>query len=192
MNFLKIFGPKKQKKQPYKYEGILHLWEDDYLMVEILSSENLDFIKIERISTFGQGHLNSSGNGFTDITPIGTRYINTIDKLISINSIEEIMLQNSLLKIRQFVMQDIGLLDGNKAPIGYGTNRYAIMCEAQNGLLKNIWITGRPDSEDEKQKLAQVLFLINRVFDSIAVNWFQSKYYHLDNKNEIENFINSL
>jgi len=68
----------------YPYENILHLWEDDYLMLELLPFENLEFVKAEtnRINNFAQDHFDNSG--FTDITPIGDKPTKTIDRLIKI------------------------------------------------------------------------------------------------------------
>jgi hypothetical protein len=56
MNFRKLFGLEKKVADTdvYPYDGMLHLCEDDYLMLELLPKENLDFIKSEtaRINDF--------------------------------------------------------------------------------------------------------------------------------------------
>ena len=70
------------KNKPYAYKDVLHLWEDDYLMIELLPYDNLQFIKSEtnRINGFAQEHFD--GTGFTDITPVAEKPVKTIDKLI--------------------------------------------------------------------------------------------------------------
>ena len=93
MNILKLLGLQKKttSDKPYPYKDILHLWEDDYLMLELLSHDNFEFVKAEtkRINDFGQEHFD--GSGFTNIIPISEKPIKTIEKLIDIHEIENIM-----------------------------------------------------------------------------------------------------
>lgn len=86
-------------------------------------------------------------------------------------------------------MQGAGLLQGDKAPLGFGTNKFAVMCDKQNDLLKNIWVTGHTDSVDEKQQLVDALFLFGQAFSFIAVNWYRGEYYNLVKRSDIEEFV---
>jgi hypothetical protein len=86
-------------------------------------------------------------------------------------------------------MQGVGLLQGHKAPLGFGTNRFAIMCDKQNDLLKNIWVTGKTDTEEEKQRLVHALLSFGQAFNFIAVNWFQCQYYNLIERQSVEEFV---
>jgi len=199
MNLLKLLGFKKKtvedkpssviKDAPYGYKDILHLWEDDYLMLELLPNDNLDFVKVEtqRINNFAQEHFD--GNGFTDITPISEKPVKTIEKLIDLQEVESILTKAGLEKIGQFHMQDVGLLQGDKAPLGFGSNRFAIMCDKENNFLKNIWVTGHTDTEDEKHKLGHALLSIGHTYNFIAVNWYQGQYYNLSEKESVEDFV---
>jgi hypothetical protein len=191
MNFLKFLGFQKKadKDKPYPYKDILHLWEDDYLMLELLPHDNLDFViaETQRINNFGQEHFD--GNGFTDITPISEKPVKTIEKLIDIAEVESLFIGAGLEKIGQFHMQGVGLIQGDKAPLGFGTNKFAIMCNKQNIFLKNIWVTGHTDTEEEKQKLIQALLLIGHSFNFIAINWYQGRYYNLIEKESVEEFV---
>jgi hypothetical protein len=190
MNILKISGFQKNKAdKPYPYKNILHLWEDDYLMLELLPAENLAFVQAEtqRINNFAREHFD--GSGFTDITPIAEKPVPTIEKLIDIAEIESMLNNTGLEKIKQFHMQGVGLLEGAKAPLGFGTNKFAIMCERQNDLLKDIWITGHTDTEADQQKLVAAILLIGRHFNFIAVNWYQGQYYNLMEKEMVEEFV---
>ncbi len=49
MILLEILGLQKNatRGKQYSHENILHLWEDDYLMLELLCIENLKFLKAE-------------------------------------------------------------------------------------------------------------------------------------------------
>ena len=191
MNLLKLLGlqKKKREKEPYPYQDILHLWEDDYLMLELLPIENIEFVKAEtnRINDFSQEHF--EGTGFTDITPIGEKPIKTIEKLIKIEEVENIITKAGLDKISQFHMQGVGLLQDDRAPLGFGTTKFALMCDKQKDLLKNIWLTGHKDTQEEKEKLVDTLLLFGQSFNFIAVNWYSGEYYNLVERYNVEDFV---
>ncbi len=190
MNLLRLFGffKKTLDNNPHPQKDILHLWEDDYLMLELLPYENLDFVKLEtrRINDFGHEHFD--GAGFTDVTPIGNKPTKTIEKLIDIADVENIMTNAGLEKVSQFHMQGVGILEGDKAPLGFGTSKFAVMCDRRNNILENIWMTGKADSEG-KQKLISALLSFGQAFNFIAVNWYQGDYYNLVEKDSVEEFV---
>lgn len=191
MDILKLLGFRKSntKIKPYPYANVLHLWEDDYLMLELIPNENLEFVKSEtkRINAFGEEHFD--GAGFTDITPISEKTIKTIEKLIDTAEIESILLDEGLERINQFHMQGVGLIEGNKSTLGFGTNKFAIMCEEQNGLLKNIWVTGRTTTEAEKEQLLKSLLSFGHRYNFIVVDWFKGEYYNLVERDSVEEFV---
>ncbi len=190
MNFRNLFGLDKRVADSvaYDYDGILHLWEDDYLMLELLPKENLEFIKSEtvRINDFGQGHFN--GHGFTEITPIGEKPFKTVEKLIDISDVVEIISNVGLYKVVKFHIQGVGLLQGENVPLGFGTNTFAIMCERRNNLLTDIWITGRTVTKEEKDKLIDTLFQLGQAFNFIAVNWYSGEYFKMVERSSVEQF----
>lgn len=189
MNLKKLFGLQQKEKKKYEYANILHIWEDDYLMIEILPMENLNFIKNEtkRIKEFGMSHFD--GKGYTDIAVIGEKSVKTIEKKIKISQIDQIFNKTDLQKIDKIVMQGVGLLEGNKAPIGYGSNKFAVILEGKTELLENIWITGRTETEAQRHSLKQGLKEFGIQFEFIGINWFKSEFYDLNNEKQIENFI---
>jgi hypothetical protein len=186
MNLRKILG---FQPKPYPYAHILHMWEDDNLMIELLPKENLEFIKSEtkRIDEFGKNHFD--GNGFTNITPIGGKPIKTIDKKIPIAEVTPIFYASGLPRIQAVIMQGVGLLKGDKAPVGFGTNRFAVIMEDKLGFLENIWITGHADNEENKLKLKNGIREFGKQFNFLGINWFKSEFYDLSDEKEIEKFI---
>lgn len=84
MNLRKLFGIKPKQKKPYEFADVLHMWEDDHLMIELLPKDNLEFIKNEskRIDEFGKEHFD--GYGFTDITEIGEIPIKPLTKRLTL------------------------------------------------------------------------------------------------------------
>ena len=189
MNLRKLFGLQPKEKKPYEYEDFLHMWEDDYLMIELLPKENLEFIinETQRIEKFAQEHFD--GKGFTDITEIGEKPIKTIEKQIPTSLVVQIFNKADLHRIEKVVMQGVGLLEGEKAPLAYGSNKFAIIIEGNTGVLENIWITGSTQTDEEKQKLKQGLKEFGKQFEFIGVDWYKSEYYDLYNEKQIDEFI---
>lgn len=177
------------QKEPYPYKDVLHLWEDDYLMLELLPYENLEFVKAEtsRINAFAKENFDRIG--FTDITPVREKPIKTIEKLIDIADVESIMIIAGLERISQFHIQGVGLLQGNNAPLGYGTNKFAVMCDKQKDLLQNIYVTGRTETEEEKKKLVDALLQFGQTFNFIAVNWYRGEHYSLNEMSAVSDFV---
>jgi len=189
MNLRKLFGIKPREKKPYEFAEVLHMWEDDHLMIELLPKDNLEFLKKEsnRIDEFGKEHFD--GNGFTDITEIGEIPIKTIDKKIDFNSVAEIFEKSGMKRIKEVVHQNVGHLTGEKVPFGFGSNKFAILLENENGILKYIWTTGRIENEELEKQFVNGLSEFTKAYDFLAVDWFKSESYDLNNEKEITEFI---
>lgn len=193
INLLKLLRLQKNnsKNDPEPSKDILCLWEADSLMREILPFENLEFIKAEtkRINDFGEEHREELG--FSDITEIGEKPVKTVERLINITDIETIMTKSGLEKVNEVYMQGVGVLEGEKTPLAYGTNKFAILFDKQGTIVKNISITGWPETEDDKERIISALLILGQEYNFLAVNWYQGEYYNLIQKQNIEAFINS-
>lgn len=178
-----------KEKEPYAHENVLHMWEDDYLMVEMLPIENLEFIKAEtkRINNFGEE--NSEGIGFSEITVIGEKVMKTINKQIPIEQAKLFFRDSGLKKIEKVVMQNTGLLEGANTPLGYGSRSFAIILESESEYLKNIWLTGHIETESERQALKKGLVNFCNKFDFIGVDWYKAEYYNLNSEKQIAEYI---
>ena len=194
INWKRIFGSKKTMenpnlKQPYEHHDALHLWEDDYLMMELLPTENLDFLKTEtkRIGNFSNEHYD--GSGFTEITAISEKPLKTIDRKIPIQNVVEIFSNIGFEKIEKIVNQGEGLLEPSKMPLCYGNKYFAIVLEQKDNYLEHIWITREFDTDlnFEKAKFGFMNFATQ--FDFIAVNWFLCSIYDLKSEKGIEDFL---
>ena len=189
MNLRKLFGIKPKEKKPYEFADSLHMWEDDYLMVELLPKENLEFIITEskRIDDFGKDHID--GNGFSEITEIGEIKIKTLDKGINFNSVASIFKENGMERIEKVVYQHAGILTGEKVPFGFGSNKFAILLEKENDNLKYIWTTGRIENEELKIRFKKAVSEFVQKYDFIAIDWYKPEYFELRNEKGIEEFI---
>ncbi len=177
------------KRNAESEERILHMWEDDYLMIELLPKENLDFLKSEtaRIDDFGAEH--QDGIGYSEITVIQEKPVKTLDKKIPIDLVIKIFSDVGLAKISKVMMQGVRLLEGEKVPLGFGTDQFAVICEHSNGYLEDIWITGFVKNENDRRKLEAGLIEFGHIFGFLGVNWFECTYYGLQDENQVKAFI---
>lgn len=189
MNWKNIFGKKKEEEKPYKYRGLLHLWEDDYLMMELIPGENQDFItkEINRINNFS--NENFDGIGFTDITPISEKALKTINRKIPIKDIKDIFSKSKLDIVDEIVMQGEELLEKSKIPLAFGNKDFAIIIESKDALLENIWITGAVDTQGNLIEVKKCFLEFATKYNFIAVNWFLCRSYNLKIEKEIEDFL---
>ncbi len=189
MNLRKLFGIKPKEKKPYEFADVLHMWEDDHLMIEFLPKDNLDFIKKEskRINEFGEEHFD--GYGFTDITVIEEVPVKTIDKGLDFNSVAKIFENNGMERITEVVYQNVGHLTREKVPFGFGSNKFAVLLDGENGKLKYIWTTGRIENEELEQKFRSGLSEFAKTYDFLAIDWYKSESFDLQTENGMNEFI---
>lgn len=191
--FKKLFGIDEQKKIEKKSFELdpdaFYLWEDNYLMLEILPKENLEFIKNEtkRIDEFSKENYN--GLGYNMVTPIGNSNLKTIEKLIDIDSVLSVIKETQLKRVDKIGMIDVGILEDNDRPYAFGNKKHALLFHEKSGLLNDIWLEGKIETEEEVQQLSYALFAIGKMFNFVAVNWYSSTYFDLSNKEEAEDFV---
>ncbi|MBO3696971.1 hypothetical protein [Roseivirga sp. E12] len=192
MNLIKLFGLQRKSQKPFEPSQILHMWEDDNLMIELLPKENLEFVinETKRIDDFGKEHFD--GTGFTDITVIGEKPVKTFDKHVPLSRVKEILNDANLNRIDKVVMQGVGLLEGDNAPLGYGSRDFAVILEGDADILENIWITGQTENDVDRQNLKLGLIEFGKQFSFIGVNWYNSGYYDLSDEKQVEEYINNI
>lgn len=196
LDLLKGFLNKDRKKyysnNNFSVENkLLHLWEDDYLMIEFVSDENLEFIKSETTRILNFGNENFDGNAYSEVTRISTKPFPTenlnLDFLLFSNKI----LQLGFKEVKEFVMQDVGLVINSDKSKPYGDNDYAIVFDLIQNKIQNIWFTGLVKNNIEKEKIVKFLEFLGENYKFISVDWYQCKYYNLKNNVEILNFVNN-
>lgn len=182
----------ERKSKSYPHSDILHLWEDDYAMIELVPSENLEFAIKEgqRINEFGEKHRD--GLGFSDITEIGELKVKVLDRKLNFLKALAIFQLTGLPPITQVVLQSIGLKKSEDPPLGFGAQKFGVMLEENNGHLNRIWLTGFTENEEIKRKTKSGLHDFCKSFNFIAVNWYQGTVFDLRKENELEEFMNNV
>lgn len=178
--------------KPYPYSGILHLWEDDYAMIELIPAENLVAARDEgkRIYEFGEKHRD--GLGFSDITVINEMPIKTIEKKVSFSNVLGIFQSTGLKPITEVVHQYVGLKKSDNPPFGFGTEKFGILLEEHEGNVNRIWFTGRTEDEVVKNNLKTGLSEFCSTYEFIGVDWYNGNVFDLRDEKQLYDFIEEI
>eukprot|EP01093_Parvamoeba_rugata_P007417 TRINITY_DN2194_c0_g2_i1.p1 TRINITY_DN2194_c0_g2~~TRINITY_DN2194_c0_g2_i1.p1 ORF type:complete len:200 (+),score=34.50 TRINITY_DN2194_c0_g2_i1:1437-2036(+) len=190
MGILALFGISCSQKKSSDENSML-LWEDDYLMVEIMSSKNLEYALKEtgRISEFAEKH--SDGNGFSEITAIKQKPIET--KQLEINEKEFVELLNSvgIEKYPKLTYAGIGepqIIENSKTK-AFGSYSSAIFYDVENNKIEHIWFSTYDWKNIQKTKIADGLNAIGEKYDMIMVDFASEEVIDLKKKPEIEKYL---
>ena len=174
-------------------EMTMLLYEDDYLMVEIMSSKNLEYALNEtgRISEFAEKY--SDGNGFTEVTAIKEKPIETKELEIGQNDFEELLNSVGLEKYPKLTYAGIGesRIIENSETKAYGSNKSAIFFDGSNNQIEHIWFSTYDWKNIKQTKIADGLNAIGQKYDMIMVDFASELVIDLKKKLEIEKYLNS-
>lgn len=169
------------------------LWEDNYLMVELIPKENLEFAlkETKRIQKHGEEHFD--GNGFTEITEIGEKPVKTEKLEIPTKKITDLLESVGLTRFEKLMYFGGGEPTEIENPksLVYGELGSAIFLEPENGKLKHIWFDSHKWEDLPKTKIGNGLKAIGKEFDLILVDWNSNQVIDLKKENEIEKYIKS-
>ncbi|WP_405567079.1 hypothetical protein [Polaribacter sp. Asnod6-C07] len=190
---LKKGNKTKKDVEQYNYDKktTMLFWEDNYLTVELVPKENMEFILADnkRIKKHGEEHF--SGKGFTEITEIEEIPFKTEKMRISIEKITKLFESIGLSKYEKLLYCGGGKPTEIENPktIAYGEFESAIFLEPSNGELKHIWIDSNNWENLPTTKIENGLKAIGKEFDLILVDWISNKVIDLKNEIEIEKYI---
>lgn len=171
---------------------ILHIWEDNYLMIEFISNKNLDYLDKEtkRISNFGAD--NFEGQGYSGITEVTQKPQPTKILLLEFHLIQSKLLEFGISEVKKFIIQDIGLVFSSEKLKYFGNSDYAIGFDLNLNIIENIWFTGFTKNEHEVEKVVKFLKFLGEKYNFLSVNWFKCEFYDLNNSNDIESFMKNI
>ncbi|WP_405603863.1 hypothetical protein [Polaribacter sp. Asnod1-A03] len=154
------------------------LWEDDYLMVEIMSSKNIDFAKKQ----LGK---------ITDSTEI--RKIETKELEISKTELIDLLKTAELQEYEKISYAGIGephVLEDPKSR-AFGSLISAIFFDGETDKVENIWLSSFNWPEINKTNIINGLNEIGKKYDMILVDNYpiQNKIVNLKDKIEVQNYL---
>jgi hypothetical protein len=156
-----------------------------------MSSKNLEFALKEtgRISEFAE--KKSNGNGFSEITTIKQKPIET--KQLEINEKEFVELLNSvgIEKYPKLTYAGIGepqIIENSKTK-AFGSYSSAIFYDVENNKIEHIWFSTYDWKNIQKTKIADGLNAIGEKYDMIMVDFASEEVIDLKKKPEIEKYL---
>ncbi len=171
---------------------ILHIWEDNYLMIEFISNKNLNYLHKETKRISNCGADNFDGYGYTEITEINQKPQSTKSLLLEFQLFQSKLLELGIYEVKKFICQDVGIVFSSEKLKYFGNSDYAIGFDINKNKIENIWYNGFIKNELEREKVAKFLKFIGDNYNFLAVNWFHCEVYDLKNSTEIQNFVKNL
>lgn len=154
------------------------LWEDDYLMAEIMTSKNLDFAKKQ------VGEIEQS----TEIKQIKTEELG-----ISKSELSDLLKSAELNEYDKISYAGIGepqILENPKSR-AFGDLSSAIFFDGEADKVEHIWLSSLNWTEVNKTNILNGLNTIGNKYDMILVDIYpiQNKIVDLKNKTEIQKYL---
>ncbi len=169
---------KNNQKSNEKIPSTMVLWEEDYLMVEIMSSKNLDFAKKQI------GEVTDS----SEIIKIETKELG-----ISKTELTDLLINAEVNEYEKISYVGIGephVLENPKSR-AFGSLTSAIFFEGETDKVENIWLSSFNWPEINKTNIVNGLNEIGKKYDMILVDNYpiQNKIVNLKDKIEIQNYL---
>ena len=177
MGILALLGISCTEKTTSVQNAML-LWEDDYLMVEIISSNNLDFAKKQI------GEISDS----TEIKQIETKEME-----IPKTELSDLLKNAKLNEYKKISYVGIGephILENTKTR-AFGDLSSAIFFDGETDKVEHIWLSSHKWSEVNKTNILNGLNAIGKKYDMILVDIYpiQNKIIDLKDKTEIQKYL---
>ena len=169
----------------------MFFWEENYLMVEIISRKNLGFVTKEskRIQDFGKEHFD--GNGFTEITEIGQIPVPTVNLKLNKNEVVKLLESTGLSKYPKLIYY--GVVEPkeieNPKSIVYGDLSSGIFLEPKDEILEYIWFDSYNWKEINQTNLEKGLNALGQEYDLILVDWNSSQIVDLKSEIDINEYL---
>jgi hypothetical protein len=155
------------------------LWEDDYLMVEIISADNLNFAKKQI------GELTHAED---------FKKIETVDLKISKTELSAVLESSGLKEFEKIMYAGIGephIMENPKTR-AFGDLHSAIFFDGPADEVEHIWLSSENWTEINKTYLLNGLHAIGTNYNLILVDVYgiQNKIVDLKDRTEIQNYFN--
>ena len=175
--------------QPDLYKDILHLKQNDYRKIELMYKDNeLFFInEIKRLTRLN--HESIQTDSWQNNTDESKKTLETISLRISMEVIADLFAEAGMKRVSTFYKEGVGLLENDPSVTGFGSNKFAVVCEVDDGFLQHIWLTGNLKKAHLKNKLCNALSRLGNNHDLIIINWAKCKYNYLYYPDDVTDFV---
>ena len=168
---------KKLNISNHEIQSQMILWEEDYLMIEIMSVSNFEFAKKELIKRSTE-----------------TKNVETKELKITKTELKKLFEDLGIKEYEKISYLGIGEQKVLKNPSSkaFGDLLSAIFIEGETDKVDDIWLSSFNWPEINKTKIIEGLNELGKKYDMILVDFYpiQNKIVNLKNKTEIQNYLN--
>ena len=188
--FLNFFNIKKRGTKPNT--DSVTIWEDDYLQVEVLPSDNLAFLQEQLQITYDFGEVHRTKEGFfTDIMVRKKNPFTTRSKEFRADTLESTLSGHGMPKYSQVEHGNGYFFEpkGHKT-VAYGFDSCTVFFEKKEDFVDCIWLKIKqiPPS-NQLEIIASTLYDIGESYDLILVDWDSLELIDLKNKRQVRAYI---
>jgi hypothetical protein len=189
LNFFK--GDKNQKNEFYPNEYVPSFWEDDYCQIEIVPSENKDFIQKQSKHIDELASNSRSGSGFTETFCRGQMTFTTVSKEIRVDYFEKTLSDFKFQKAKHIRYDKSEILNCETGKTkAFGFSNFTIFFDTENEFVKNIWLDiGLIVSVTQFDLIQDTLYTLGEECEFILIDWNSLKLYDLADRNQIQDYL---
>jgi hypothetical protein len=188
-NFLK--ADKTQKIEFDQNEYVPSFWEDDYCQIEIVPSENREFIQKQSEQIDELASNSRTEYGFTETFGRGPMPVTTISKEIRVDYFEKTLTDFKFQKARhiRYDKSEILNCDGGKTK-AFGFSNFTIFFDTEDEFVKNIWLDiGLIVSAPQFDLIQNTLYTLGEECELVLIDWNSLRLYDLADRGQIQDYL---
>ncbi|MBD1364825.1 hypothetical protein IDJ77_13470 [Mucilaginibacter sp. ZT4R22] len=168
------------------------LWEDDYLQVEIIPSDNLAFLQqqLKIYSAFGEAHRTEEGF-YTDIMARQSNPVPTTDKEFRADTLENILSGHGMPKYRRVEYGNDYFFEQKEVKTkAYGFKSFTLFFDVKGEFIENIWINIKQITSPAQLKIiTSTLYDLGESYNLLLVDWNTDELIDLKDKRQISAYL---
>lgn len=169
--FLK--GGKNQKIDFDPNEYVPSFWEDDYCQIEIVPSENRDFIQKQSEQINELASKSRTDYGFTETFGRGPMPVTTISKEIRIDYFEKTLTDFKFQKAKHIRYDKSEILNCETGKTrAFDFSNFTIFFDTEDEFVKNIWLDiGLIVSAPQFELIQDTLYTLGEECELALIDW---------------------
>jgi hypothetical protein len=188
-NSLKADKAQKIEFDPNEY--VPSFWEDDYCQIEIVPSENREFIKKQSRQIDQLASNSRTDYGFTETFGRGPMPVTTVSKEIRVDYLEKTLTDFKFQKARHI---RYGKNETLNCEVGdtkaFGFSNFTIFFDTEDEFVKNIWLgIGLIVSAPQFDLIKDTLYTLGEDGELVLIDWNSLRLYDLTDRGQIQDYL---
>ena len=188
-NFLKADKTQKIEFDPNEY--VPSFWEDDYCQIEIVPSENREFIQKQSGQIDQLASSSRTDYGFTETFGRGPMPVTTVSKEIRVDYFEKTLTDFKFQKARHIRYDKSEILNCEVGKTkAFGFSNFTIFFDTEDEFVKNIWLDiGLIVSAPQFDLIQDTLYTLGEDCELALIDWNSLRLYDLADRRQIQDYL---